>query len=558
MDQSTAQGLIDTFADEIRRLVRLAGAAEGELVRVEQISQSILGIPIELAISWSEDSFQEHDDSDKRDDFAELLNSIRQLAQDSQLIHSAWTETDHDSHAPALWFVVGQEIWQSVRQDRRSGSRIWSVSNNLALDSSARTQTVVLRQASSVSVVGPLQTTHFRSHWVEYQHIAWFLQASLRLNPQDISEVLAYFCDHELANDLRLLSTWYPQQSDSRLDKLISAATGALRHAIHHGYYRDIATIVQDQTSLADLASRHNISAACRKTHGTWAVLFHCPKKAYLERCRSLSPSFFLASSSDVGCQPQVHVLEGATADRRHCLAMFFPDQPSFAVIDEATNLLRRTFGLPADTPFIHTAPDYRVTDPMFRADGLIAMQVRDQMLSPRMRKAVRGREQADPAALTYQTLSTPAREPITVVVWARTSRGDSSESMSTIRQVWSILVTPPPFLDAWQDDDQLVVAHEKCSSSQHPWRDRRLWSQIPQGRPVFLLTANPDRLTRRSEEVAPLAELIGKTGGAWWSRGVMDPDMEPGEGADQEWQCVSEEGVLEQVQRQITLGEYH
>ncbi|EON64920.1 hypothetical protein W97_04154 [Coniosporium apollinis CBS 100218] len=462
---ATAQGLIDGFMDEIRRLIRLARATEGEQPQIKRTSPPLMGIPIELTVSWPED------DPEEWDDFKELLVSIRQLAQDSNLVHSTWTEIDDDNDEPALWLLMGHEVWQSVRQDRLRGSRIWSVSNNLPLNSPSRTQTVVLRRAISVLPVEDERSyrteKHFNSHRAVYQNIAWFLQASLRLNPQDTSEVLTYLCDRQLAERIDLVSSWKSPEFDVSLTLPIRAAAEALRYAVYDGYYDDLPSIVQDQKSLLNLASVHQISAVNRKVE----------------------------------------------------------------------------------------APDYQVTEPIFRVDGLAAMRVRDRQLCPRLRKAIRGREQADTAILACRDPSAPERKPVTVVIWTRTSREDHIESLSTIRQIWSTLVTPPPCLEAWHPDDRLVVAHEQCSSSQHPWQDRLLWKRIPQDRPVFLLTANPDRLTRRSGEVALLVELIQNTGGAWWSRGIVDLGMETGEEADREWQCVGEEGVLNQVQAQLVLG---
>ena len=40
---------------------------------------------------------------------------------------------------------------------------------------------------------------------------------------------------------------------------------------------------------------------------------------------------------------------------------------------------------------------------------------------------------------------------------------------------------------------------------------------------PTFVLTANPDRLTRRADEVKPLVDMLKATGGAWLSRGILD-----------------------------------
>jgi DNA invertase Pin-like site-specific DNA recombinase len=69
----------------------------------------------------------------------------------------------------------------------------------------------------------------------------------------------------------------------------------------------------------------------------------------------------------------------------------------------------------------------------------------------------------------------------------------------------------------------------EVCSSSEHPMEDRTLLQSMLEEyrrptsqQPVILLTTNPDRLTRRSEELDALVLQLRECGIEWWTQGQV------------------------------------
>ncbi|KAK8195421.1 uncharacterized protein BKA78DRAFT_342257 [Phyllosticta capitalensis] len=110
------------------------------------------------------------------------------------------------------------------------------------------------------------------------------------------------------------------------------------------------------------------------------------------------------------------------------------------------------------------------------------------------------------------------------------------------------MIETMPEFLRD-HGNSTVLILHELCSSSAHPMSDRRIFNFIPDEDPVWLLTTNPDRLTRRREEVLSLAQMFSATGGGWLTTGIQDNDPQVSD-----WVPV-DEASASIVQRQLEDG---
>lgn len=151
---------------------------------------------------------------------------------------------------------------------------------------------------------------------------------------------------------------------------------------------------------------------------------------------------------------------------------------------------------------------------------------------------------------LTLRLLE-PSRPPIRAVIWTRQSQEAGRLDKSSVpRQLCSILLNPPPPLATLQQGDELYVVVERCSTSKHPLSDRTIFASIPTDRPVYVITGNPDRLTRRSEEVQSLVDKWQATGGAWFTLGLQNDT-----GA-KVWQDVSDD--INATSEQLTVGTYY
>jgi len=93
----------------------------------------------------------------------------------TDMIHGPWRGKDHVS-----LILMGMDVWRSTRLLRLQSSRHFFILNNDLLDSTKRMQTVWISQKSESE-----------SETAETQDMAHFLRASLRLNAQDVSLVLA-------------------------------------------------------------------------------------------------------------------------------------------------------------------------------------------------------------------------------------------------------------------------------------------------------------------------------------------------------------------------------
>ena len=118
-------------------------------------------------------------------------------------------------------------------------------------------------------------------------------------------------------------------------------------------------------------------------------------------------------------------------------------------------------------------------------------------------------------------------------------------------RQLWNILTRPHDAFYPVTNDDKITVAIEFGSSAAHPMTDRVLIQELLRAEPyTHILTVNPDRLTRRSDEVVSLLARLGSA--VWWTCGCQTDDV-----TQNEWCAVSEaEDSLENVVRPSIIEE--
>jgi hypothetical protein len=123
--------------------------------------------------------------------------------------------------------------------------------------------------------------------------------------------------------------------------------------------------------------------------------------------------------------------------------------------------------------------------------------------------------------------------------------------SDSIFHQLATLLASP--VLEDMQTTDQVIIVAEICSSSRHPLTDRRLHYSLPRDKPIQLLTVNPDRMTRRADEVDTIIADVEATGGRWHSSGFALGDKGIGK---RDWFIVADE-MAEAVKTQLRPGKY-
>ena len=404
----------------------------------------------------------------------------------------------------------------------------------------------------------------------EMQLQAQFLQCALRLNPFDIGLVLSadlswknttggarkhysmFQWIHEA--DMRtevdeLISKISERQQISeqaRVESMLKVALPTLRFPIDLNCLNTIGPAMRGCEALSTL--RSELFVAINVLAGNYGVLFHFKGDAAQGLTRQLTPSYFMKWPAGMDALPQVHIPNGRIASMSNCHIVSFASKPSTKQIEHIKMTLG-TFLNANGCRALHSEPFlHRVSSPIFNVDGCISRQVHDRVLCPIAKSAlslqVEGRAQREVAI----GFADKPREPVTIVIWARQSPDMGTVSTTISRQVWTALTSHAPPLMSLQVDDRIVVVVEYCSSSKHPQTDRQLFKVIPTDRPLRIITSNPDRLTRRSQEVPMLLENLAEDV-EWWSQGVTFNEM-----SQSAWFRVSD--AVAEVQEHIEIGE--
>ncbi|CZT21742.1 uncharacterized protein RCC_07607 [Ramularia collo-cygni] len=161
--------------------VQLALELKAEL----QKTCGLLFPPVDLLPTWllsTEMTLKLSDD----DDWDLFVQELDAYASHSSKIHGHWRIEDDTEDA--VYILMGRDVWQSTRCDRFAGSRVISVENNDAVDSTNRMQTMRVVNRSSdcnrgIYHVPAGQTT-------TYQTFAHLFRTALRLGPRDTGNMI--------------------------------------------------------------------------------------------------------------------------------------------------------------------------------------------------------------------------------------------------------------------------------------------------------------------------------------------------------------------------------
>jgi hypothetical protein len=283
---------------------------------------------------------------------------------------------------------------------------------------------------------------------------------------------------------------------------------------------------------------------------GKYGVIFYSDDKAARAMVKKLSPSFFVMMMPPWDALEHIHVLEGRLATLSGCLLVSYKVSPSKHKVKEVRRRLQKHLGAETGCPWVTTEPFEIDEESMpFTIGGNTKKSVMDNILTPLVRQALlqskmRQKQQGGEESEIEQVkcaLSGSERDPKTVVLWVRKSEAERKGKTSIPRQLWSILTSEAPPLMDLHLEDRVVVLIEYCSSAANPLSDRVVKDAVIPDRPVHLLTANPDRFTRRPEEIAYAYQ---RTGDDWHTQGLRSTP------SPADWVRVkdSEDAVKEQV----------
>ncbi|KAK3646100.1 hypothetical protein LTR56_008717 [Elasticomyces elasticus] len=463
----------------------------------------------------------------------DILAVFDDAMQRTDVVQSHW-QLDGD-----IFLRVGRDPLRSMRTDRGAGSRVHGADFAEPFNSLRRLRLIklVISATSMPSAsASPIQLDY------ELDLASQFLQFALRLNPHDIASVLGL-------------------EAKATTESCRTAAVSALSLPTELNCLDDARKGMHDMSLLATLVeTMPQLFALNSQLKGTHGVLFHFDSETAQCMTRHNLPSYFMdwPKSIRTRCQAQVHVPDCQIATLGNCHLVFFTTSPSPTEIETVTTSLK-AFLQAGDCRVLSTEPFRCSTNStMFNTDGGIQRQALDKILSPLAKTALSLRARGSIARDVTMEVTSLARKPVTKVIWTRQSEDDTTATTSISRQVWTALTSGAPPLVSVHPQDRLVIVVEYCSSSKHPWFDRQLRSMLPTDRPLEILTCNPDRLTRRADEVEPILNELVAANGSWYSQGAGFGEL-PAE----TWFDVSQdiEFVKEQIrcgrQRAIQLGFY-
>ncbi|EME77949.1 uncharacterized protein MYCFIDRAFT_79193 [Pseudocercospora fijiensis CIRAD86] len=498
--RQTRNDLADSFRNELERLCNLVDCIE--MARASKYW--ILDTVLELKI-------------DPRRGLDFILRLGDRVANSSR-IHGFWLEDGGST----VFIRMGEDFWQSTRCDMFQGSRAISAANNDPVDSPRRIQTVRVFCGKSIR---ELEWRFTKEHEI----MAHFLRISLRLNHRDITIVM-----RSLAGIGAKWESFGCRKIEKKLDDevrsfpggkaiMVRAAFDALRRAVAEGFLYKLPKAFADSRKLVELGDDHKVSAANMSFQGIWTVLGSFESRKAKNFLRKTQPSFFKQWDGDVHCGPQIHVLDKLIQDRRHCFLVQFPGEgePDSRTVMLAMDQLRDSLGAKRDSDDVVTLPfrmDKR-SSTWFRVDGDEDVDFRLKVLSDKLRRAIDAAivPGAIKSTQPIPDLAVAGRAPATIIIWARQSGEETLKAGSMSRQLTTLLHAVYPWVIP---GDHLDVFAETCSTNKHPLDDRNMWRGLLRDKPLYILTTNPDRLTRRAEEVDRICAELKSLGGGWYVLG--------------------------------------
>ncbi|KAK3679881.1 hypothetical protein LTR78_000257 [Recurvomyces mirabilis] len=454
-----------------------------------------------------------------------LLEAFPDAARHTTFVRSYWQRDE------SLYIRAGRESLRAVRNDRGMNSRYHSTEFAEPYLSTRRLQLLKLIPLTPSLPVAPLLPPLETSLQLSYdKHItSAYLSFALRMNPHDIASVLAalepnkliWVTDSEIELD-HVLGNKLSRATDPEIElnctvgkKLIRATDAEVELDNKAG------NVLADDTPLrvalsslelpkqlgcvselrqvctpgdASIGRPHHSASNTRLSYITIVLLHACsfPRRTW---STSQSPSCAVVFRSMVSGTPD----DLSSASTHPGLPRNDHEQLSSRTPRLATRTTKARHG--------HRATG-NTTGRRQRTSSKTALSsVTRGSISRDITVSVDGHR--------------PTGPPRTYVIWTRQSVSETAVTTSIPRQIWSTLTAQESPLTSMRSHDRLLVFVEYCSSSAHPWRDRQLIKHIPRERPLILLTSNPDRLSRRPEEIKLTVEDFLAPGDTWLSRGA-------------------------------------
>ncbi|SMY27121.1 unnamed protein product [Zymoseptoria tritici ST99CH_1A5] len=483
-------------------------------------------------------------------DFETLKTKISKAADCCYEIITHWHDEDED----AVYVRMCIEVWQTARNDGHKGCRTQSWADSLPADSPNRLQLVRVSSDSHATTHRAYNIRRKSATYPGDQVLAYFLQMSGKFSSVDMETFFEVFwMDSDGSFDSGKIIAQAPT---SGCRSMLTAACSVVEHAFTERYMSRLEeTKTPDGLDSLDTEHKQRLSFVDRSFCNQRGVAVHLPGVPAARALEKRRPSFFVGWSEDSPFGPQVHILDDKVVNNRYCMLISSSREPTREECEAMIKELEEELGVPTTGKSWVTQPFKKGDDPWFRADGVLEKRFKEEVINEAVRKLDAERRvcEARPEGLLSKGPSTDLdfkgafnpeapngpRRACTIVVYTRTSKEDGSKTRITIpKQTTTTLGSP--FLRFRRRGDRVWVFKEMCSSNKHAWKERCMTAKIPRDRPIIMLSSNPDRVTRRPDEVLMIVEFVKETGGAWYTQGFPIHDGD----TDETWTLVDGDAI--------------
>ncbi|SMR59935.1 unnamed protein product [Zymoseptoria tritici ST99CH_3D1] len=498
-------------------------------------------------------------------DFEKLKIKIAEVADRCYSIVTFWVDENED----AVYLRMCIEVWQAARSDSKKGCRTLSMVNGLPADSPHRSQLIKVYHNSRTTDRPAYSVRGKSASYPGDQDLFHFLRMSTRLSSISLDtykRVLSVDSEGSLDSD-KIIA----QAVTSEDRSMLTVACTATQDARAQGLFSRLGeTMTPDGLDWLDFELKQQLSFADRSFEGQWGVVVHLPGVPAAMALEKRRPSFFVPWSGDSPFGSQVHILDVKVIEHSYCMLISSSRKPSRDECKGMAKELEEKLNVPSTGKSWVTHPFKKELAPWFRADGVLDKHFKEQVINKQAEKVTAESRvcEARPEGLLYVPTDSGSdtapkfdpgsdpvamigpRGPVVLILVTRQSGDDGDKTRTTIpKQATTLLGSR--LLFHRQEGDTIIWLVEMCSSNQHDFDERIMMSHIPRSgdKPIFLMSVNPDRVTRRPEEVPIILKIVQDSGGVWVTQGLP-----MGEGTSNETWTVVEGDAVEVLMKRLAI----
>ncbi|KAG0345701.1 hypothetical protein BG004_003264 [Podila humilis] len=468
--------------------------------------------------------------------------------------HFAYTTPDDQRVQAAIPIAsssVGQ--WHSTRVDRQWNAPVLSLANTTPLTSLECPLAFEFCEASQTGTTDkPPNLDDNESE--RMQMLILYLTTTMLLTPSDSRELLLDLIRngaHKLQwpyRELRTVTTWTTPFGPQ--------VTSALRRAqpLYGPAVQSSIKTLQDNPSQFNESREHGriLEEEAMSQHNNFFTLaFVKPLPLYQPGTNGRCWAVPVDTSGNLQGAVVIH---GAIVKKPRPVLLTFRTNPTQSEIEAALPLVVPDKELVLD---LYTPPvRYQQTIGnriLFRIDGMRNARIWDAIMAPLVRNAVAVRRSVAAQGTSSSTSSYPAAGTATsglkaCIIYIRSSTAIQGDVGTSVERQFVSLLHKMGELITPGNLQRFEVMIEYSSSSQHPWQSRQfLGRKVREMNGSLILSANPDRVTRRADELDSIIAEFENNGCEWQTLGAQ-PTLE-------QWTLVHDQQERSNIKAQLKLS---